>query len=118
MQNVLRTNKDTNDFFGWFEQAANNNLAAARLLDELCRQYENPQQMVEHIHARNAAQQFKAELITQKAAHGNKMASIHVQVQQILSHYLDCKFTTGDLHQRGEIPDKRGLLISIAPGFV
>src|SRR3954447_10404134 len=50
MQNVLRTNKDTNDFFGWFEQAANNNLAAARLLDELCRQYENPQQMVEHIH--------------------------------------------------------------------
>src|SRR5215213_6956432 len=50
MQNVLRTNKDTNDFFSWFEQAANNNLAAARLLDELCRQYENPQQMVERIH--------------------------------------------------------------------
>ena len=75
-------------------------------------------QMIEHVYARNAAQQFKPELIAQKAAHGNKMASIHVQVQQILSHYLDCKFTTGDLHKRGEIPDKRGLLISIAPGFV
>src|SRR5690242_21574625 len=50
VQNLLKTNKDTNDFFAWFEQAANNNLAGARLLDELCQHYQNPQQMVDRIH--------------------------------------------------------------------
>jgi predicted phosphate transport protein (TIGR00153 family) len=50
MQNVLKSNKDSNDFFAWFEEAANNNVAAARLFDELCRDYRNPQQMVERIH--------------------------------------------------------------------
>lgn len=50
MQNVLKTNKTNGDFFAWFEEAAANNAAAALLLDELCRNYQNPDQMVERIH--------------------------------------------------------------------
>ena len=50
MQNVLKTGKKSDDFFTWFEQAATNNVAAARLLDELCRTFQNPQGMADQIH--------------------------------------------------------------------
>jgi uncharacterized protein len=50
VQNVLNNAKKHADFFTWFEEAANNNVAAARLLDELCRNFSAPGQMVERIH--------------------------------------------------------------------
>jgi uncharacterized protein len=50
MQNLLRTNKSSNDFFTWFEDAAKNNVEAAQLLDQLCRDFRDPSQMVERIH--------------------------------------------------------------------
>ena len=50
MQNVLQSGKKSDDFFNWFEAAAQNNVAAAKLLDELCRNYVDPQGMAERIH--------------------------------------------------------------------
>ncbi len=50
MQNLLKTEKK-GDFFTWFEEAAANNVAAAKLLDELCRNFTNPGQVVEQLHA-------------------------------------------------------------------
>ncbi len=50
MQNLLGPRGTAGDFFTWFEEAATNNLAAARMLDELCRHFEQPQQMAERMH--------------------------------------------------------------------
>jgi uncharacterized protein len=50
VQNVLQSGKKSDDFFNWFEAAAQNNVAAAKLLDELCRNYVDPQGMAERIH--------------------------------------------------------------------
>src|SRR5215211_2633840 len=50
MQNLLNTKRATSDFFRWFEEAAANNVAAARLLNELCRGFCQPEALVEQIH--------------------------------------------------------------------
>lgn len=49
MQNLLKPNK-SGDFFAWFEGAAQNNVAAARLLDVLCQNFTDPSGMAEQIH--------------------------------------------------------------------
>jgi uncharacterized protein Yka (UPF0111/DUF47 family) len=38
------------DFFGGFEEAARNNVEAAKLLDELCRDFRDPEAMVARLH--------------------------------------------------------------------
>jgi predicted phosphate transport protein (TIGR00153 family) len=46
----LKTRKPKVDFFGGFEEAAVNNAAAAHLLDELCRDFREPEAMVARLH--------------------------------------------------------------------
>lgn len=46
-----RTRKPKVDFFGSFEEAAHNNIEAAHLLDQLCREFRDPEAMVARLHA-------------------------------------------------------------------
>jgi uncharacterized protein len=45
-----RTRTPKVDFFGSFEEAAQNNVAAADLLDQLCRDFRDPEAMVKRLH--------------------------------------------------------------------
>jgi hypothetical protein len=47
---LLKTRKLKVDFFGSFEEAARNNVEAAKLLDELCREFHDPEAMVARLH--------------------------------------------------------------------
>jgi hypothetical protein len=46
----LKPRKANQDFFDWFEQAAHNNVEAARLLDRMCREFSNSEEMVRQLH--------------------------------------------------------------------
>lgn len=46
----LKLRKPSEDFFSWFEQAAHNNVEAAQLLDRLCREFANSDQIVGQLH--------------------------------------------------------------------
>jgi hypothetical protein len=45
-----KTRKPNVDFFGSFEAAARNNVEAANLLDQLCREFHDPEAMVARLH--------------------------------------------------------------------
>jgi predicted phosphate transport protein (TIGR00153 family) len=45
-----KADKANTDFFGQFEQAAQNNIDAARLLDRLCHDFSNAEAMVKELH--------------------------------------------------------------------
>ncbi len=47
---ILSAHRPKADFFGGFEAAARNNIAAAKLLDELCREFRDPEAMVGRLH--------------------------------------------------------------------
>ena len=47
---ILKIRKPKVDFFGGFEEAAQNNIDAAYLLDELCREFHEPERVVAHLH--------------------------------------------------------------------
>jgi hypothetical protein len=47
---LFKSHQPKQDFFGGFEAAANNNVDAARLLDQLCREFGTPEASVAHLH--------------------------------------------------------------------
>jgi predicted phosphate transport protein (TIGR00153 family) len=46
----LKPRKENSDFFDWFEEAAQNNIEAAELLDRLCSNFTNVDGMVAQLH--------------------------------------------------------------------
>ncbi len=48
--NPLKPRKRNSDFFDWFEEAAQNNVAAAELLDRLCADFTNVEAMAAQLH--------------------------------------------------------------------
>jgi predicted phosphate transport protein (TIGR00153 family) len=46
----LKPRKQNEDFFGWFEQAAHNDVEAAQLLDRLCREFASSDAIVHQLH--------------------------------------------------------------------
>ena len=49
MQRLIRR-KPNEDFFGWFEQAAHNDVEAAQLLDRMCREFVSADETVRQLH--------------------------------------------------------------------
>ena len=47
---TLKPRKSNGDFFGRFEEAAQNNVAAAKLLDQLCHDFSNAESKVKQLH--------------------------------------------------------------------
>ena len=47
---VLKPRKQSEDFFGWFEQAARNNVAAAEMLDRMCNHFAGAEETVRQLH--------------------------------------------------------------------
>ncbi len=46
----LKPRKQNDDFFGWFEQAAQNDVEAARLLDRMCGEFASAEEIVRQLH--------------------------------------------------------------------
>jgi uncharacterized protein Yka (UPF0111/DUF47 family) len=47
---TLKPRKSNGDFFGWFEEAAQNNVEAAKLLDRLCREFTTAEELGKQVH--------------------------------------------------------------------
>jgi uncharacterized protein len=45
----LKPRKPDDDFFGWFEQAADNDVTAARMLDQMCREFATSNEVVRQL---------------------------------------------------------------------
>ena len=50
LRETLKPKKANGDFFGQFEAASQNNVAAAKLLDHLCHDFSNPESIVKQLH--------------------------------------------------------------------
>src|SRR6185295_5653724 len=46
----LKPRKPSDDFFDWFEQAAQNNVEAAQMLDRMCKEFANSEDIVRQLH--------------------------------------------------------------------
>jgi uncharacterized protein len=47
---ALKPRRPNEDFFTWFEQAANNNVEAARLLERMCKEFASSDEIVRQLH--------------------------------------------------------------------
>ena len=69
-------------------------------------------QVIEHIYARDRAQQIKAELVAQETADRNKIGAIDLQREIISFERFQRKLLAGYQGDGGQVASERGILIA------